>query len=324
MMADHTLITQNRRSLTPAEFYELSDIPPELEWLGNLDNKNTRKAYERDVRDFLAFMGFAGPGELRRVSRAHVIAWRKALEGRGCAGSTIRRKLAALSSLFKKLSEENAVLLNPVDGVKRPKMRAQEGATPALSDDQTRRLLAAPPKDTLKGKRDRAILSTLAHHALRRDELCRLKVDDLQMRLGVVHLRIEGKGGKVRYVPAHPETQRLIAEYLEASDHRDDLAGPLFRPVRNYVTGKLTKPLHPESVLQEVVLRYGRAVGITDVVRGFCVHSLRATAATNALQNGADIAKVQEWMGHANVSTTRLYDHRQNRPEDSPTFRTRY
>jgi len=77
-------------------------------------------------------------------------------------------------------------------------------------------------------------------------------------------------------------------------------------------------------VLQEVVLRYGRAVGITDAVRGFCVHSLRATAATNALQNRADIAKVQVWMGHANVSTTRLYDHRQNRPEDSPTFRTRY
>jgi integrase/recombinase XerD len=323
-MEENSLITRNLRSLTPAEFYNLSDIPPELEWFGNLDNKNTRKAYERDVKEFLAFIGIGGPGELRRVSRAHVIAWRKELEGRGCAGSTIRRKLAALSSLFKKLSEENAVLLNPVDGVKRPKMTSHEGATPALSDDQTRMLLEAPHKHTLKGKRDRAILSTLAHHALRRDELCRLTVGDLQMRLGVLHLRVEGKGSKIRYVPVHPETQRLIAEYLEACGHREDLEGPLFRPVRNYVTGQLNKPLHPESVLQEVVLRYGRAVGITDSVRGFCVHSLRATAATNALQNGADIAKVQEWMGHATVSTTRLYDHRQNRPEDSPTFRTRY
>jgi integrase/recombinase XerD len=323
-MEDNALVPRNSRILTPAEFYDLSDIPPELEWFANLDNNNTRKAYERDVKEFLAFVGLGGPGQLRRVTRAHVIAWRKNLEGRGCAGSTIRRKLAALSSLFKKLSEENAVLLNPVDGVKRPKMTSHEGATPALSDAQTRLLLEAPSKDTLKGKRDRAILSTLAHHALRRDELCRLKVGDLQMRLGVAHLRVEGKGSKVRYVPLHPETQRLVAEYLEACGHRADLEGPLFRPVRNYVSGRLNKPLHPESVLQEVVLRYGRAVGITDAVRGFCVHSLRATAATNALQNGADIAKVQEWMGHANVSTTRLYDHRQNRPEDSPTFRTRY
>ena len=48
------------------------------------------------------------------------------------------------------------------------------------------------------------------------------------------------------------------------------------------------------------------------------------TAATNALSHEADIAKVQEWLGHANVSTTRLYDRRKTRPEDSPTFRVKY
>jgi integrase/recombinase XerD len=59
-------------------------------------------------------------------------------------------------------------------------------------------------------------------------------------------------------------------------------------------------------------------------VNGLCVHSLRAMAATNALTHEADIAKDQEWLGHANVSTTRLYDRRKTRPEDSPTFRVRY
>jgi site-specific recombinase XerC len=54
------------------------------------------------------------------------------------------------------------------------------------------------------------------------------------------------------------------------------------------------------------------------------VHSLRATAATNALSHESDIAKVQEWLGHANVSTTRLYDRRKSKPEDSPTFRVKY
>ncbi|MDX2175273.1 MAG: tyrosine-type recombinase/integrase, partial [Candidatus Sumerlaeia bacterium] len=52
--------------------------------------------------------------------------------------------------------------------------------------------------------------------------------------------------------------------------------------------------------------------------------SLRATAATNALEHQADIAKVQEWLGHANVSTTRLYDRRRSRVEESPTFRVRF
>ncbi len=54
------------------------------------------------------------------------------------------------------------------------------------------------------------------------------------------------------------------------------------------------------------------------------MHSLRATAATNALTNDCDIAKVQEWLGHANVSTTRLYDRRKSKPEDSPTFKVKY
>lgn len=53
---------------------------------------------------------------------------------------------------------------------------------------------------------------------------------------------------------------------------------------------------------------------------GLCVHSLRATAAANALAHDSDIAKVQESPGHANVSTTRLYDRRKSRAEDSPTF----
>ena len=53
-------------------------------------------------------------------------------------------------------------------------------------------------------------------------------------------------------------------------------------------------------------------------------HALRATAATNALDHQADIAKVQEWLGHANIATTRIYDHRKSRPEDSPTFKVNY
>lgn len=54
------------------------------------------------------------------------------------------------------------------------------------------------------------------------------------------------------------------------------------------------------------------------------LHAARATAATNALDAGADIAKAQEWLGHANVSTTRVYDHRKMRPEDSPVCKVKY
>jgi site-specific recombinase XerD len=243
----------------------------------------------------------------------------------GAAAATIRRKLSALSSLFDYLCERNAVSGNPVDGVKRPLANGNEGSTPALGDAQARKLLEAPPDDTLKGKRDRAILATLLYHGLRREELCGLRVKDLHSRQGVVHFRVKGKRDKIRFVPVHAAAQRLIEEYLGRAGHGADVAGPLFRPVKNNRSPeKLDRPLDPASVYRNILRKYGLETGIGAEVNGLCVHSLRATAATNALSHEADIAKVQEWLGHANVSTTRLYDRRKTRPEDSPTFRVQY
>ena len=85
-----------------------------------------------------------------------------------------------MASLFNLFCEKNAVLINPVDGVKRLKADQYEEPTPTLSDAQTRALLNAPPAETLKGKQDRALLSTLAHHVLRRAELCKLHVKDVK------------------------------------------------------------------------------------------------------------------------------------------------
>ena len=101
-----------------------------------------------------------------------------------------------------------------------------------------------------------------------------------------------------------------------------DVTAPLFRPVRNNVTGKLDEAMTADGVYW-VVRHYAREIGIGDI-EGLGVHSLRATAATNALDHEADIAKVQEWLGHASIATTRLYDRRKLRPEDSPTFKVAY
>jgi site-specific recombinase XerD len=322
------LIPVKNRSLTPAQYGALADVPPEIEWLANITNLKTRRAYKNDVSEFSAFTGLRRPEELRTVTRAHVIAWRKDLEARldpELSPATIRRKLSALSSLFDYLCEKNAVAGNPVDGVKRPLANGNEGSTPALGDAQARKLLEAPPDATLKGKRDRAILATLLYHGLRREELCGLRVKDLQSRQGVVHFRVKGKRDKIRFVPVHAAAQRLIEEYLALAGHGADVGGPLFRPVKNNRSPeKLDRPLDPASVYRNILRKYGLETGISAEVNGLCVHSLRATAATNALSHEADIAKVQEWLGHANVSTTRLYDRRKTRPEDSPTFRVQY
>jgi integrase/recombinase XerD len=320
-------IIPSERLLTAAEFHRLADVPPEVEWFANIRNRSTRRAYENAIHDFMRFTGIARPQEFRTVTRAHVIAWRDDLALREDiqSGATVRHRLAALSSLFEYLCEKNAVTHNPVKGVKRPRAESGEGKTPALGDHQARDLLVAPGKDTAAGKetvkekRDRAILSTLLFHALRREELCKLKVKDFRnTRRGVPHLKVAGKGEKTRYLPLHPGTNPLIHDYLDVAGHGEDENGALFRPLKNNRTRRLDKALTPDGVYK-LVRGYSAALGFE-----IGAHALRATAATNALDHQADIAKVQEWLGHANIATTRIYDHRKTRPEDSPTFKVDY
>jgi len=83
---------------------------------------------------------------------------------------------------------------------------------------------------------------------------------------------------------------------------------------RGLLTGSITA-----NGVYDLVRKYALASGF-----GIGVHALRATAATNALDHESDIAKVQEWLGHANIATTRIYDQRKTRPEDSPTFKVSY
>lgn len=307
-------------SLTDAQFHQLAEVPPALAWFANIDNPRTRRAYEGDLSEFMAFTGIEEPAQFRSVSRGHVLAWRRDLEQRALSGATIRRKLAALSSLFDYLCESNAVTDNPVEGVKRPRMETGEGKTPAIGDHQARALLQVADASTLRGRRDRAILATLLYHGLRRAELCALRVADIQERRGVKHLRIRGKGSKIRYVPLHPGAADAIAAYLEAAGHAQEVNGALFRPASNNARGR-TASITPDGVYK-MLASYAKTLQIE--VAGFGPHALRATAATNALDHGADIAKVQEWLGHANIATTKAYDRRKSRTEDSPTFKVSY
>ena len=310
------------RRLTAVEFQGLADVPPETEWFANIDSVQTRQAYKNDLAEFMAFVGISAVGEFRVVTRSHIIAWRKDLEGRALAGSTVRRKLAALSSLFEFLCEANAVPTNPVKGVKRPRVESYEGKTPALGDHQAKALLLAPDPDTLKGKRDRAILSVFLFHGLRREEVAKLNVKDVRELRGVKHLRVHGKGGKLRNVPLHPATAELINDYLELAGHGGGAGGGLIRSIRERVRSENVRGGLTAEGLYLIVKIWARAVGIA--AERIAPHALPATAATNALHHEADIAKVQEWLGHANIATRRMYDRRKMRPEDSPTFKVSY
>ncbi len=322
-MAQEVEMVGAGRALSATEFQRLAEVPHEVQWFANLDSTQTRRAYRNDINAFMRFVGLIRPEEFRTVTRGHVLAWRADLEKQALASSTIRRKLAALASLFDYLCNANAVTHNPVKGVKRPNVQSYEGKTPALGDTQVRSLLDAPPVDTLKGKRDRAILSLMLFHALRREEVSKLRVKDfLFERRGIRHLQVQGKGGKLRYVPSRDDTITLVDEYLKSAGHAMEVDGALFRAARISRAIGMAKGLTPGAIYSEVVVRYMHQVGIKGENMG--PHALRATAATSALEHGADIAQVQEWLGHASITTTRVYDRRKFSAQTSPTYQVNY
>ena len=209
---------------------------------------------------------------------------------------------------------------NPVKGVKRPKTQSGAGATPTIGDHQARQLLAAPATETIKAKRDRAILSTLLFHALRREELCKLKVSDFRHALrGVPHLKVEGKGEKTRYIPIHAATNALIHDYIEAAGHGGDENGALFRPIKN------NRGQDPQAAR----LRPMRSTNWCKDIRR---NSASKPAPTRYAPQPPPMPSItmptsprcKDWLGHANLATTQLYDHRKTRPEDSPTFKVNY
>jgi integrase/recombinase XerD len=103
------LVPFEKKTLTRTQFEQLADVAPEDEWLANITNLKTRRAYREDVREFIGFTGLNDYMGLRSVVRSHIISWRKDMERRSLAPSSIRRKLSALSSLFDYLCERNAV-----------------------------------------------------------------------------------------------------------------------------------------------------------------------------------------------------------------------
>ena len=114
-----------------------------------------------------------------------------------------------------------------------------------------------------------------------------------------------GQEGLGATLTLHPAAGGLVLDYLEAAGHGAEDGGALFRPLHNnraHRTG-LAKAITPDAIYK-IVRGYSGALGFE-----IGAHALRATAATNALDHQADIAKVQEWLGHANIATTRIYDH---------------
>jgi len=319
-MIPMTKEVEPQRRLDDPSYHSLKEVPLEEDFIQQRRNRSekTARAYQVDINDFKIFTGIQKSEDYRLVSPKHVADWITHLKKQKLTNETISRKISAVSSLFKYYCGRSALKDNPCNNITRPKVESNVGKTDAISDKEAKKLLDAPSPSTLVGLRDRAILVTFLFHGLRRSEVKDLKVNSIHYVQGIPYLKVKGKGSKTRDLPLHPFSLERINAYLEKDGRTGFLESPLFCQLRKRKDpdGNL-KPLST-NMIYLIVMHYANTVGIK--IENFHPHSLRATFATNALNNHADLAKVQDYLGHAFIGTTKMYDKRTDNLADSHTF----
>mgnify|MGYP000897689953 FL=1 len=255
------------------------------EWLGNFDSERTRETYRAAWLSFRAHCA-AAPWD---VTRLDVIGWRDAMSAAGLAGASISLRLSALSSFYRYAQEQGLAQDNPADGIKRPKVRAYAGAK-VLTLEEAERVLATIP-DTLRGRRDRALLGLALTMGLRRAELLGIRRRDiLEGRGGGARLRYTPKGGEQQERPLPSAAWRVLRRYL------DDM-GDVGPDTRLFA-------LTPDGLRYIVAAYTRRALG-----EAVNVHALRHTAASVLYGKTGKGKDVQELLGHSRPSVTDRYIH---------------
>jgi integrase/recombinase XerD len=231
------------------------------------------------------------------VTVAHLRAWVFELKSSGLAPTSIRRAQSALRTYFAFLLAEGVVEADPTDRLVAP--RTSRKLPDVLGQDEVGRLLAATDESHSLHWRDRAILEFLYATGVRVSELTDLPLSAIDLDEGFA--TVFGKGAKERIVPIGVPALRALGRYLREVRPGLDRGGGKGRVFLN----ARGHPIRRESVWA-IVKKAARRAGITKSVSP---HTLRHSFATHLIEGGADLAAVQELLGHADIATTQIYTH---------------
>jgi integrase/recombinase XerD len=260
---------------------------------------NTIAAYRNDLTQFIGFLEQTSSQTLDSwddVDRQLILAYGEYLATRTYAPSTVARKVASVKSFFSFLSDSEQLTDNPTAVLYAPRVEKQ--LPRILSVEEVQQLLAEPAKSsTPKGVRDHALLELLYASGMRVSEIIRLRTSDINLAENYVFCA--GRNEKSRQLPLTPSVVEALLCYLDQG--RDTLLQDREEP-RLFVNQR-GRPLTRQG-LWLITKSYAEAA---DLGSDVTPHTLRHSCAAHRLANGADLQKVRELLGHANISTTQVY-----------------
>ena len=274
-----------------------------LNWL-SVEKKfspNTIAAYRNDLKQFVGFLERNLNTDLSDwsiVDREVLLNYTLSLRDKEYAQTTVARKMAAVRSFFDYLVYEGTIANDPAQNLGAPKLPHSLPETLTLT--QIESLLALPAEsNTPEAKRDKAMLELLYATGMRVTEMVSMNVGDLNLDDG--HVRCFGKGSKERIIPIHEKAIIDLANYLQEA-----------RPL---LAAKGEKALfvnhHGQRLTRQgfwfILKSYAKAAGIAGEISP---HTLRHSVASHLLNSGKmNLRELQEFLGHANISTTQIYTH---------------
>ena len=261
---------------------------------------NTILAYKNDLGQLAEYLQQALPVDAQwsSVTHDHLTGYVDMLTGHGYTTSTIARKIAALKTLFHWLDQRGLIVDDPLVRLKSP--RVEKHAPRLLSPEEVGRLFdAASTSSQPRAARDRALLEVIYSTGMRVSETIGLRLGDLD--LDQAEVRCVGRNNRTRQAPLLPRTVSALRDYL---------AGPRAEMVGNVASDYVF--LNPQGAkltrqaVWQMTRQYAKAAGIEGEATP---HTLRHSRAAHMLDSGEDVRRVQEWLGHANLATTQMYQH---------------
>ena len=271
-------------------------------WLASLQSPHTTDAYRRDLADFRRWLAdlVTNRTDLLAVDRGMVDLYRTDLKTAGLSDATIARRLAALSSFYAYLCDEQVLAVNPVVRVKRPK---QSDLSPRqwLTREQARDCLSvaadiSPVHSALFG------LCLLA--GLRISEALSLSIENLTEAQGHKVAEVTRKGGRTETVVLSDACLSLLAEVIGGRQSGPVIVGPRGGTVDRHRAARLVAEVGKQAGLKQRLVP----------------HDLRHTCAVLSLKAGAPLHRVQQQLGHADPRTTQRYTHHLDRLDNAAAY----
>ena len=276
-------------------------------------SETTRTAYKKSLEVFIAWVKVSGLQDPGMIRPSDIRQYKKDLSEK-YAPQTINLRLTGVRSFFRFLVNTDRMAINPaaeIEGAKRSKSKRHKREE--LTSEEVRAVIRKCREDqTLAGKRDLAILTLMAYCALRSIEINRANLDNLRTEQERMILEVQGKGyAEADEIVIIPRDQEPVLRAWIASRKKTSKEGPLFISLSNRSKGER---LSLKAIRDIVKARYGMAGVVGDKKT---THSLRHSAISNAIRNGASPLQVQAMARHASFNTTLGYIHSVNRI-DSP------